>query len=178
MTIWAVALAFVAALDPFRRRGALSVTRRADVVAGAALAGAGYVVLAALGTTVRDALDVSAPNARLAAGLVLLAVGLHSTVAALPAFAPADAPRAWLVPVCFPVLLRPDLALVAFAADGAPAIGVVAVAAAVGLGATVAWWQTHGRPVGPRVERGLAHVLGVVLVVAAVRLVLDGLFAV
>ncbi len=34
MTVWAVLLAFVGALDPFRRRGCLAVPKRADVVLG------------------------------------------------------------------------------------------------------------------------------------------------
>lgn len=178
MTVWAVVLAFVGALDPFRRRGCLTVPKRADVVLGAAVAGVAYVALAVAAATGRDALDVSAPNARLAAALVLVAVGLHAIIAPLPNLPPDPAPRAWLAPVCFPVLLRPDLALVALAADGAAGIGVVAAGAVVGLVATVAWWATGGRVVGPRVERGLGALTGALLVLAAVRLLLDGLFAI
>lgn len=178
MTVWAVVLAFVGALDPFRRRGCLAGPRRADVLLGAAAAGAAYVAVAVVAAGGREALDVSAPNARLAAALVLLAVGLHAIVTPLPTLPPDPAPRAWLAPVCFPVLLRPDLALVALAADGAAGVGVVAAAAAAGLLATVAWWATGGRAVAPRVERGLGAVAGALLVLAAVRLLLDGLFAI
>lgn len=178
MTVWAVLVAFTGALDPFRRRGCLSVTRRRDVVLGAVLAGTAYVAIAALGTTVREALDVSAPNARLAAGLVLLAVGLHAVITPLPRLAVVDAPRAWLAPVAFPVLLRPDLALVALAADGAPSLASVVGAATLALALTVVWWDRAPAHVGARVERGLSAVLGALTVLAAVRLLLDGLFAI
>ena len=179
MTTWAVVVAFVATLDPFRRRDALSVTRARDVWAGGALAAVVYALVAVLGATTRDALDVSAPNARLAAGLVLVAAGVHATVRA-PASFTTDAPTRtdWLVPVCFPVLLRPDLALVALAADGAVSVATIAGSAVLAVAVTGAWWSAAPEAADRRVVRGASGVLSVALVVAAVRLLLDGLFAI
>lgn len=178
MTTWAVVVAFVATLDPFRRRDALSVQHARDVRAGAALATVAYALLAVLGATARDALDVSAPNARLAAGLVLLVAGVHATVAR-PATHPTEPPSRtdWLVPVCFPVLLRPDLALVALAADGAASVATTVIAAALATAAAAAWWSLGPPDADRRLVRGASAVLAVALVVAAVRLLLDGLFA-
>jgi small neutral amino acid transporter SnatA (MarC family) len=184
MTVWAVLVAVVAATNPFRRRVALDVRSAHAVLAGAATAAAVLALCALAGAGLRDALDVSAPNARIAAGLVLAVVGLHAVVARVerPDTRPAGTARtAWLVPVAFPVLLRPDLALVAFASepgDVAPLIGAVVLAFAL----TAAWWWSWRAGADPAarpsaVERALGAVLGAALVVAAIRLVLDGVFA-
>ena len=183
MTVWAVLVAVVAATNPFRRRVALDVRDLRTVLAGAGVAAAALGACALVGATVRDALDVSAPNARIAAGLVLAVVGLHAVVARIErptdaAGSPSDDRRAWLAPVAFPVLLRPDLALVALASEAgdiAPVVGAVVLA----FGLTAVWWRraagATARPTA--IERGLGAVLGAALVVAAVRLLLDGVFA-
>jgi small neutral amino acid transporter SnatA (MarC family) len=181
MTVWAVVLAFAASTNAFRRRTALSVPRDRDVVAGAGAALATYVLLAVLGTTLRDTLDVSAPNARIAAGLVLIVTGLHAAVTAVPAPMPIEyGPRAWLSPAWFPVLLRPDLALVALAADNAGSVVAVVVGATLALAKTAAWWRHRGgsSAAPTRVERALSAFVGVALVVAAVRLLLDGVLGI
>lgn len=181
MTVWAVVVAFVGATNPFRRRTALSVPHMRTVVGGGVAALASYGLVAIVGANVRDTLDVSAPNARIAAGLVLVVVGLHALATAPTApMLMDDAAHAWLNPVWFPVLLRPDLAVVALAAHDAGAVASVVVAAAVAFGATAYWWNAHGRSTASvtRVERALGAASGVALVVAAVRLLLDGVFAV
>jgi small neutral amino acid transporter SnatA (MarC family) len=185
MTVWAVLAGVVGATNPFRRRTALDVARLRTVVAGAAAAAAALVACAVAGATLRGALDVSAPNARITAGLVLAVVGLHAVVARVEQPAPPaggdDAPAAWLVPVAFPALFRPDLALVAFASEAGDLVPVtVAVGTAFALVAL--WWHVRTRagslpaPV-TATERGLGALLGAVTVLAAIRLVLDGVFA-
>lgn len=204
MTVWAVLLAFIGALNPFRRRRCLSVPDGRQVVAGASAALVAYALLAVVGASLRDALDVSTPNMRIAAGLVLVVVGLHAVVAPLPAPPAMVHGRAgWLAPVLFPALFRPDLALIAFAADRASGVLVVVVAAALALVALAAWWfalspssrsattgvaqrdldqgtglpSDEGGPARGEWERPLGAVAGVVTVAAAVRLLLDGVFA-
>ncbi len=181
MTVWAVLVAFVGATNPFRRRTALSVPHIRTVVGGAVAALASYALVAIVGVNVRDTLDVSAPNARIAAGLVLVVVGLHALATAPPApMLLDDDARAWLNPVWFPVLMRPDLAVVALAAHDAGGVASVVVAAAVAFGATAYWWNARGGSTATvtRVERALGALSGVALVLAAVRLLLDGVFAV
>jgi small neutral amino acid transporter SnatA (MarC family) len=180
MTVWAVLLAFVGAANPIRRRRCLSVADRRQVLMGAAAALVTYAVLALLGASVRDALDVSTPNVRVAAGLVLVIVGLHAVIAPLPAAqALTTARTGWLAPVLFPVLLRPDLALVAFAADRSSGVVTVGLSAGIALAAVVAWWWAFSRerPTNAPWERGLGALLGVLTVIAAIRLLLDGVFA-
>jgi small neutral amino acid transporter SnatA (MarC family) len=180
MTVWAVLVCFLGAANPVRRRRCMVVAEARQVHLGAAAALVAYAVLALLGAAVRGALDVSTPNMRVAAALVLVVVGLHAVVAPLPAPHEAiDGRSAWLVPVLFPVLLRPDLALVAFAADRASGVLVVIAGALVALAAVVAWWSAG--PTSTRTstawERGVGAVFGVATVAAAVRLLLDGVFA-
>ena len=180
MTVWAVILAFVAASNPVRRRTCLSIQDTRSVAIGAALACVAYTVIAVVGVAARDALDVSAPNARVAAGLVLLTVGLHAVVAPLPAPQPTiTTPTRWLVPVLFPVFLRPDLALVALAADRASDVASVVLAAVLGVGLVVWLWVRGGSSRrGGTFERAVGAVLGAVTVLTAVRLLLDGVFAI
>lgn len=176
MTVWAVLLAFTGAANPFRRRRCLSVPDRRQVIAGAAVAVVAYGALAVLGASLRQVLDVSTPNMRVAAGLVLVVVGLHAVVASLPdAPATVDGYRGWLVPVLLPVMLRPDLAIVAFAADRTSGVATVVLSAGVGVAAVAAWWHVGART--PAWERWLGATLGALTVVAAVRLLLDGVFA-
>ena len=185
MTVWAVVSAYLGAANPFRRRRCLSVAGGRQVAMGAVVALVVYSILAIIGATLRDALDVSAPNARIAAGLVLMVVGLHAIVAPLPATQPSyGGRRGWLAPVLFPALLRPDLALVAFAADGSSGVLTVVIGVAIALTATFDWWllvavrsRKHGGIDHGSWERSLGASLGVLTVVASVRLVLDGVFA-
>jgi small neutral amino acid transporter SnatA (MarC family) len=185
MTVWAVLVGVLGATNPFRRRAALDVAHLHVAVIGAAVAAAALAGCAVAGATLRDALDVSAPNARIAAGLVLAVTGLHAVVARVEQPAPraraADGPSAWLVPVAFPSLFRPDLALVAFASETGD-LAPVAVATAAAFALAVAWWHRGGRDSDPpaavtATERGLGALLAAAGVVAAIRLVLDGVFA-
>ena len=180
MTVWAVFVAFAAASNPVRRRTCLSVRDTRSVAIGGVLACIAYTVIAVAGVTVRDALDISAPNARVAAGLVLVAVGLHAVVASPPApQLTVTASTRWLMPVLFPVFLRPDLALVALAADRATDIASVVLAAVVGVVLVVRWWACRGSSSrGSMLERAVGVVLGAATVIAATRLLLDGVFAV
>ena len=184
MTVWAIVVVVVCALNPPRRRLTLDVGSLASVARGAVAAFAVYVLGAATAAGLRGALDVSAPNVRVAAGLVLIAVGLHAVVSRI-APTPRDAPvsdvderTAWLVPVGFPVLLRPDIALVALASEPTDVVPVGA-ALAIALSGVVVWWHTRGGHTAPvtRTERAISSALGALLVLGAVRIVLDGIFA-
>jgi small neutral amino acid transporter SnatA (MarC family) len=179
MTVWAVLAVVLGATNPFRRRSALDVARLRTVGAGALTAAVVLVVCALAGATLRDTLDVSAPNARIAAGLVCAVVGLHAVVARIEVPAPAEVPpmRAeWLSPVAFPVFLRPDLALIAFASETSDLLAVV-VAALGAFALTALWWSRTDQGAPTPGERALGAVLGAVLVLAAIRIVLDGVFA-
>jgi small neutral amino acid transporter SnatA (MarC family) len=89
----------------------------------AVLAGAALVVLCVLvATSLLDALSISPPSFRLAAGIVLLATGLKTLVWPAPAPGPFAA-----------VLVTPELAVAALSFGADEPAGKVLAAAALGL---------------------------------------------
>ena len=173
MSTWLAAAALLFAVNPARRSLELEPRPAWRI---AAVAGAGVLTavigLAALSGPLLDWLDVSPPTFRVAAGLVLGFRGLLDLV-----LTPKPEPEGlggWgeaLFPVGFPVLFRPEVAVIALAA-GAD-IGVVRTAlltvvpAALGV-AAVTWWP------GRRWARSVGALLSVGAIVVGVALIADG----
>jgi small neutral amino acid transporter SnatA (MarC family) len=181
---WLWAAALVLALNP--ARGAFAIPRagrsRRDVVGLAALGGA-IGALAACAAAIAadpllDAVDVSNPSFRTAAGAVALIAGSADLVRRPPAPAPALAGwRAALIPVAIPVVARPAVLMLAIGAGadrgvlvtaGAMAAGVVLL---IGLAAEA---PTHGP--GGRALRWAGRLLAAGLIAAGVALGVDGVF--
>jgi small neutral amino acid transporter SnatA (MarC family) len=141
-SFWLVLLALVAAVNPFRT--VLAVPRsgrsRREVgevaLLGGLVAGVGVLVVAWLSGPLLDALDVSGPAIRLAAGIVAGVAGLVAVFRRTPAAEPALPGRgAALVPVAVPLVATPALLLLAMSAHsdrGFPVL-VAALAVAVAL---------------------------------------------
>ena len=176
-------VALVLASNPPRRRSALSTDDTATVALGALLAAALFVAVAAAAMPLADALDISRPNLRIAAGAVLAVVSIHDLVwrrprpgAALPGR------RAALVPVFFPVLARPEVALLAMSVGADHGVLFTALAAGLSMAAVVAWHALatprDEQPVFARVEGGVARVDAAVALAAAVAITGDGVFAI
>ncbi len=145
---------------------------------GAAIAFVVLVPLSVFADPLLDAVGISAATARLATGLLLLATGLLNFGWPRPEPRPAlPGRRAALVPVAFPTLLTPGLALLAVVASadrGAPTSLVVMALALGTLPALLALG-----PAGPtraRVFDGLARLLSGLLVLAGFGLLMDGVF--
>jgi small neutral amino acid transporter SnatA (MarC family) len=182
--LWLVAL--VAAANA--GRVALGVPRRdrsrRDVAAVAAVGGVTgglvvYLVSLASGPLL-DAFDVSAPAFRIAAGAVGAIAGAVALVRPAPSPEPALGGRgAALVPVAVPLVAGPALVVLALSAHADRGAGVVAVslAIAVGLIAIVAS-RVGVDGVSGRSLRWAARATAAAAVVAAVLLVVDGIFAV
>jgi hypothetical protein len=171
----AIGVATANAAATVSRAASWSPRARRLGVAGAALtAGALLALVAVAGPLARNA-DVSGESAVMAAGLVLAAGGLVRLVLpARPVEEPDPAERAaWAVPIAFPDLLRPEVALFALAAalrlDAAGATVSVLVGAAT-LGAA---FLVPARP--PRLWLGLDRLLSAGQVLGGVALVLDGI---
>jgi small neutral amino acid transporter SnatA (MarC family) len=183
---WLWAAALLLALNPARAAcGIPRAGRSSREIAGlAALGGAigGLVVCAAaaVGDVLLDALDVSAPAFRTAAGIVAVLAGAADLIRRPPSPEPALAGRrAALVPVAIPVVARPALVVMALGAGadrgvlvsvGAMAIGV---ALATGLAARC---PTDGP--GGRVLRWAGRLLAAGLVASGVLLGIGGVLAV
>ena len=180
---WLWAAVLLLALNP--ARAAFGVPRggrpaRAAVEAaavGGAIGGLAVCVAAAAGGPLLDALDVSEPSFRVAAGIVAGLVGAIDLFRSPPSPEPAlEGRRAALVPVAVPLVARPALLVIALGAGAEEGVLVSAAAMAAGvatLTALVARAPTEGP--GGRAVRWSVRLLAAALLAAAVVLTIDGL---
>ena len=177
MTLTLLVLAMVAATNPFRALAARPPDTT-PLTLGVAMAATGALVLASAGASsaVLDLVDVTGPSARIAAGIALLVVALKDVFASPPPATPAlPGRRAGLVPLAFPVLFSPALALLAVAGAAERGVPLALVAAAVALAPAILLLSTApaSTPVRP-----LAAAVGVAGTGVAALVVLDGVYAI
>jgi small neutral amino acid transporter SnatA (MarC family) len=179
---WLWVAVLVLALNPARaafgvpRAGRSPRTAAGVAAAGGAIGGLAVCAVAAAGGPLLDALDVSEPSFRIAAGLVAVLAGAADLFRRPPPPEPALAGwRAALVPVAIPLVARPALVVLALGAGADRGVlgsaGAMAVGVALLVGLT-AGWPTEG-PRG-RVLRWAGRLLGVALVAGGVLLAIDG----
>jgi small neutral amino acid transporter SnatA (MarC family) len=148
--------------------------------AGGALGGLAVCAAAIAGGPLLEALDVSEPSFRLAAGIVAVLAGVGDLFRRPPRPEPAlGGRRAALVPVAIPLVARPALLVLALGAGADRGVLVSVGAMALGLAlliGVVAGWPSEGAR--GRVLRWAARLLGVALVACGVILAVDGLLAV
>jgi small neutral amino acid transporter SnatA (MarC family) len=183
---WLWAAALLLALNPARAAFGVPRARRSsrEVAGLAALGGAigGLMVCAsaAVGDVLLDALDVSAPAFRTAAGAVAALAGAADLIRRPPAPEPALAGRAAaLVPVAIPLVARPALLLMALSAGADRGVNVSLAAVAIGIALTTA--LAAGSPTdgpGGRVLHWAARLMAAGLVACGVVLVIDGVLSV
>jgi len=172
---WLWALVLVLALNP--ARAAFGVPRSPRIVAAGGLVG-GLAVCAAAAAAgpLLEALDVSEPSFRVAAGIVAVLAGVGDLLRRPPRRAPAlGGSRAALVPIAIPLVARPVLLVLAVGA-GADR-GVLVSAGAIAIGVALLTVLAVGRPTdgpGDRALRWAGRVLGAALVACGVILVLAG----
>lgn len=170
MSVWLAIALLVAVVNPPRRRAELA-NDTPVIAAGAALTLGAVLLLGWWGDGLIDALDISAPTLRVGVGLVLAVRGLIDLVRPLPG--PGECLHGMggaVVPVFFPVLFRPELALVAVSVSVDAGLGALTVAAAIGLGLVAV-------PTAQRWARPLNVVAATGLLVLAVDRLIDGVFA-
>jgi small neutral amino acid transporter SnatA (MarC family) len=183
---WLWAAVLLLALNP--ARAAFGVPRAgrtpravAELAAGGGIAGALAVcAVALLGDPLLDALDVSEPSFRIAAGVVAALAGAIDLFRRPPS--PEPALEGWgaaLVPVAIPLVARPALLVLALGAGADSGVLVSVGAMAVGVVALtpLAAGPSIDGPRG-RVLHWAARLLAVGLVALGVLLALDGILAV
>ena len=173
-----VAVAVVATMNPARVSIGLPEPRgRSALVATAsvgALALAGSLLVVA--DPLLDALDISPESLRIATGLVLVVGGVRALAAPRPSADPGLTGRfAAVVPVLFPLLVTPELALVVLSAGAdernVAALGGLAVAVVLATASTL----VRRTPVADVLFVAATRLLGALLVVAGVAYVVDGI---
>jgi small neutral amino acid transporter SnatA (MarC family) len=179
---WLWALALLLALNPARaafgvpRAGRSPRTVVGVAAAGGMLGGLGVCAAAAAGDPLLDALDVSDPSFRIAAGIVAGLGGVGDLFRRPPSPEPAlPGWRAALVPIAIPIVARPALLVLALGAgadrDAIVAAGAMVMGIAL-LTALAAWWPAEG-PAG-RVLRWGSRLLAAALIACGVVLTVDG----
>jgi small neutral amino acid transporter SnatA (MarC family) len=117
-----------------------------------------------------EALGVSAPGFRTAAGVVAILTGVVDFFRRPPSPDPAlPGRRAALVPVAYPLVARPALLILALGAGADHSVLVTLVAMALGVAAIAAL---------PRLPRWTVRVLAAGLVACGVLLGIDGVLSV
>ena len=176
MTGWFVFLAYLAAVNPARLRPQMTdgEERRplAQLTIGALIVIGIGLVLVLAADWILDALDVTDETWRLAAGVVCGLVGARALVA--PGSGQGPMPMgSGLVPIAFPLLLTPQLAVLAilFGATESLAMAwgwlMVGVVAGAGAGQL-----SHRRPM---LWRGVAQLTAALLILVGIALVIAGI---
>ena len=118
---------------------------------GGAIGGLAVCAAAALGDPLLDALDVSEPSFRIAAGIVAALAGAADLFRRPPPPEPALAGwRAALVPVAIPLVARPALLVLALGAGADRGVLVSAGAMAIGVALLTGAGGRRGPTEGPR----------------------------
>ena len=180
---WLWAAVLLLALNPARaafgvpRAGRSPRSAVRVAAAGGAIGGLAVCAAAAVGGPLLDALDVSEPSFRIAAGVVAAVAGAIDLFRRPPSPEPAlPGRRAALVPVAIPVVARPALLVVALGAGADQGVLVSAAAMATGVALLIglaAGWPTEGSR--GRVLKWAARLLAAALIACGIVLSVDGI---
>ena len=185
-SVWLWALALLLVLNPARASFGIPRSGRSPreitwlCAVGGAIGGLAVCMFAALGDPLLDALDVSTPAFRTAAGVVAVLAGATDLVRRPPSPEPAlPGRRAALVPVALPLVARPTLLVVALSAGADQGVVVALGAMVIGVAVLTAL-TTRVSTDGPRGRalRWAARLLAAGLIVCGVLLTIDGILSV
>lgn len=174
---WRTALILLAAVNPaavgLAARDLLPAERRLIALVGSAVALGAFLLATFAADPFLDLLDIAPETFRLAAAIVLAAVGMFAVWRGRVAAAPGDGWQAGIFPAGIPLLAGPAglAAALSLSADNGAGVSFAAAIAPVLLGgAAIAWLP--GRS-GAAAD-GLARLLGALLVVLAAAMAVDG----
>jgi small neutral amino acid transporter SnatA (MarC family) len=179
---WLWAAVLLLALNPARaafgipRAGGSPRAAAGLAAAGGLIGGLAVCAAAAVADPLLDALDVSEPSLRTAAGIVAVIAGVADLLRRPPPPEPALAGRrAALVPVAIPLVARPALLVIALGAGADRDVLLTAAAMALGVALLTAL-TAAGTTEGPRARalRWAGRLLGAGLVAGGVLLAIDG----
>jgi small neutral amino acid transporter SnatA (MarC family) len=174
-------VAYVAAVNPLRTRLGLPEDDRRRVRFGVAAAGsilalAGVWALAAGSGPVLDLLEVSPETFRLAAGIVLAVAAIVTLLRPRPPAEP-ELPGLWSAvwPAFYPRLLSAEVVALALTTGTKEGAAASVAAAGVALAATVLLGRVRRTGFADRVLVNLGRLVTVLLVIAALYLIVDGI---
>ena len=154
MSTTLIALAAICAANPFRVGAcapSLGATRRQAIALAVAVTVGAVAALTALRSPILDLLNVSGSSSRIAAGVAVLVVGLRDLFSQPPTPEPALKGRlAGIVPLAFPAIFSPALAILAISAaaerGSGTALGIIGAAIlviglSVAIGVRATYWR-------------------------------------
>ena len=186
---WLWLIALVAAFNPFRAAFSLPQATRSPrglvglAAVGGLIGGAIVIVAGLIGGVALNAINVSDPALRIAAGVVAAVVGVAAVIRRAPS--PEPALPGWLaavVPVAVPVVANVSLLVLAVSAHADRGLPVLGAAVAVGVAMLAVLAAVLARPgvppdgVGARVLGWAGRLAAALLVVASTLLVINGIF--
>jgi small neutral amino acid transporter SnatA (MarC family) len=169
-------MSVLAAVNPSRVAVALSLTPQRErirpLVAAVVVAAGVFVVLYAAAGWLLDVLDVTDETWRIAAGAVAVLSGArHLALRAAMPVPRLTVPIHAVAPVAFPLLLVPEVVVLAVLYGATESVGTVLAASAAGLGAAALWGAVTAGPV----TRGAVRMFAALLIVAGVALLVMGI---
>ncbi len=179
MTLLLLFLAAVTALNPVR--AAAVVPAESDVRREAVAIGVAVVVMLVVGTAVLSGpvlgwLSVTGASSRIAAGVALVVTSLRDVFAPAAVMEPAlPGRRAGLIPLAFPTLFTPAVAMLALSAghERGVLLASVGLLPAVVIAGVVAFWLGPDPP-----RRPLISAVGLAGVAVGALMTLDGVYAI
>ncbi len=185
MTFLLVAIAALSAVNPARLAAAIppSEARRTRVFTrSAALSGAVLLAVGGFSGPLLNAIGVTSSSAMIAAGVALVVIGARDTVVAPPRIAQASNwPMVVLVPVFFPTIFTPALALISIAAGAERGLAtgwsalMVGVVVSLGIGALAI---RSDRLSGGVALRAMGSMVGLLAVAAGVLVATRGVMSI
>ena len=177
------AVAAVVTVNPLRvwpgAPGRSPRQRLGYAVGGALVVLAAVLAVSDLSGLARDALEISAPTARIAAGAALIAIGVRDMIAGPAQVEPAlPGWKAAIVPVVVPHILGPGLGMLAVSAgaDLGPERTGVAIGIALAVTASVMALPPPKSRAGARAIRAGHALTGAAAVLIGAALAVDGVF--
>lgn len=181
MTTALLVLAYLGAANPARAR--LGVPEAGDgrarlpALAGGSLLALGVVAaLAACSGPLLRGLQITPQTFRIAAGIVGCLAAGYVLVVPRPAAEPV--PAGWwsaLWPVCFPLLVGPELLAVAVTTGSREGVAATLAAAGAALALLLALGAVRRRPLADRVLLWASRLAGLLLLVTGLWLAVDGI---
>lgn len=176
MTAWFVLAAYVAAVNPPRLRpGLVRTDDRGDpgpLLSGALIAVGVGLLLVLSADTILEALDITDETWRLGAGVVAALAGARVLIAPKLSEMPTAKGMGFL-PISFPLLLTPQLLVLAILFGATEGFAAAWGLLTVGIGTGVAVGELRLRT--PGLWLALARFFGAILVVLGIALVVAGI---
>ncbi len=185
MTFLLVAIAAFSAVNPARLVAAVPPGEAMGIrvyTASLALSGAVLLALAGFSGPLIDAIGVTSSSAIIAAGIALVVIGVRDTVVAPPRIVESPSwPRMLLVPVFFPTIFTPALALISIASGAERGLTVGWTASMAGVAVSLGFGMVatrRGLLNGGMVLRAMASVVGLLAVAAGVLVATRGVMSI